>query len=462
MKKILFVILLLLPFSLMAQIKYDELVREMQTQSTNVAFYNYQKFQKQSPEIGNVYFQMGLISYEYLKNVNPIIDYNSFEYYAYNAKLYFESALHFADDAEIRKHAEFYKELSATGKKLKYEDLKNYIIPRLDTIKYLSKNGTILYENYSRLFFNYDRCISLFYQFNEKYSNVNEALLLVDNSDIEILKQLKVVSDSLDWNIEKYLEALKKYEIKGYNPQFFFYDIILYRVDGLCSVDFLKNKVILYDYSKWVDLFISKYERVNKLKNEIFEVYGDLLTRKQVAPSVSLVNALYQIDENSYPATMMSLLGLYNQSEQIKSEIVGSPDFDQKIYLAYKMSGMVDDSKNLLENLNQLSGDDYFKYSQFNQKYLGDQKPFDILKHYVDSIDTRYDDVLAYLQTEVDSLQENEQNLKEENPIIDNFDYVTMLNNSNIEILYVYRYQQNSSFVLYVLNGKVYLQKVIF
>ena len=44
------------------------------------------------------------------KNVNPIIDYNSFEYYAYNAKLYFESALHFADDAEIRKHAEFYKE----------------------------------------------------------------------------------------------------------------------------------------------------------------------------------------------------------------------------------------------------------------------------------------------------------------------------------------------------------------
>ena len=54
MKKILFVILLLLPFSLMAQIKYDELVREMQTQSTNVAFYNYQKFQKQSPEIGNV------------------------------------------------------------------------------------------------------------------------------------------------------------------------------------------------------------------------------------------------------------------------------------------------------------------------------------------------------------------------------------------------------------------------
>ena len=63
MKKILFVILLLLPFSLMAQIKYDELVREMQTQSTNVAFYNYQKFQKQSPEIGTVYFQMGLISY---------------------------------------------------------------------------------------------------------------------------------------------------------------------------------------------------------------------------------------------------------------------------------------------------------------------------------------------------------------------------------------------------------------
>ena len=201
---------------------------------------------------------------------------------------------------------------------------------------------------------------------------------------------------------------------------------------------------------------------MNKLKNEIFEVYGDLLTQKQVAPSVSLVNALYQIDENSYPATMMSLLGLYNQSGQIKSEIVGSPDFDQKIYLAYKMSGMVDDSKNLLGNLNQLSGDDYSKYSQFNQKYLGDQKPFDILKHYVDSIDTRYDDVLTYLQTEVDSLQENEQNLKEENPIIDNFDYATMLNNSNIEILYVYRYQQNSSFVLYVLNGKVYLQKVIF
>lgn len=462
MKKILFFILLLLPISLLAQIKYDELVREMQTQSSNVAFYNYQKFQKQSPEIGNVYFQMGLISYEYLKNVNPIIDYNSFKYYAYNAKLYFESALHFADDAEIRKHAEFYKELSSTEKKLKYEDLKKYIISRLDTIEYLSKNGTNLYETYSRLFFGYDKCISLFYQFNEKYSNVNEALLLVDNSDIVNLKQLKVVSDSLYWYIEKYLEALKNYEIPEYNPQFLFYDIVLYRVDGLCSVDFFKNKIILYDYSKWVDTFISKYERVNKLKNEIFDVYGNLLIQKQLSPSISLINALYQIDENSYPATMSSLLGLYNQSEKIKLEIVENQDFDQKIFLTHKMSGMVDDSKNLLEKLSQFKEDDYSKYIQFNQHYLGDRLPFDMLKHYTDSIITRYNDVLTYLKTEAYSLPKNVQNLQEENFIVDDFDYFTILNDSNAEILYVYRYQQNLSFVLYVLNEKVYLQKVIF
>ena len=462
MKKILFSILLLLPISLMAQIKYDELVREMQTQSSNVAFYNYQKFQKQSPEIGNVYFQMGLISYEYLKNVNPIIDYNSFKYYAYNAKLYFESALHFADDAEIRKHAEFYRELSSTEKKLKYEDLKKYITLRLDTIEYLSKNGMNLYETYSCLFLNYDKCVSLFFQFNEKYPNVNEALLLVDSSDIENLKKIKVLSDSLELNIEKYLEALKNYEIPEYNPQFSFYDIVLYRVDGLCSVDFLKNKVVLYDYSKWVDLFISKYERVNKLKNDILGVYGDLLTQKQLSPSISLVNALYQIDENSYPATMSSLLGLYNQSEKIKLEVVENYDFNQKIFLSYKMSGMVDESKNLLDKLSRLQEDDYSKYIQFNQKYLGNRLPFDMLKHYADSINIRYNDVLTYLQTESYSLQKNEQNLEEENSIADDIDYSAMLNDSNAEILYVYRYQQNSSFVLYVLNEKVYLQKVIF
>ena len=70
MKKILFFILLLLPLTLKSQDKkYEDLVRDMRIQSPNVAFYNYQNFQKQSPEVGNVYFQMGLISYNYLKNV---------------------------------------------------------------------------------------------------------------------------------------------------------------------------------------------------------------------------------------------------------------------------------------------------------------------------------------------------------------------------------------------------------
>jgi hypothetical protein len=84
----------------------------------------------------------------------------------------------------------------------------------------LDENGTNLYEAYGRLFSNYDRCISLFYKFNEKYSKVNEALLLVDDFDIENLKCLKIIADSLDLNIESYLGALKNYEIKEGNFEY--------------------------------------------------------------------------------------------------------------------------------------------------------------------------------------------------------------------------------------------------
>lgn len=462
MKKILFFILLFVSFSAKAQIKYDELVREMQTQTANVAFYNYQKFQKQSPEVGNVYYQMGLISYEYLKNVNPIIDYNSFQYYAYNAKLYFQSALHFADDAEICKHAEFYSELFPIGKKLKYNDLKDYINPRLDTIKYLSEEGNILYEYYCNLFVNYDKCISLFYKFNEKYSKVNEALLLADNSDIENLKLLKIVADSLSINIKNYLEALARYEIKGYNPQFVFYDIDLYRIDGLCSVDLLANKIVLYNYSKWVELFLSKYERVNSLKQNAVDVYGDLLECKQVSFSISLVNALYQIDTNSYPATMLMLLGLYNQSNKLTFEIVQNSDFDQKIFMAYKMSLLVEDSKNILQQLKDLHEEDFLKYPKFNQIYLKNKLPYDLLKSKVDSISVNYDSVLTHLNTEVYSFKQTKLNINEEEVVVDNLDYTSMLEIANAEILYTYRYQQNLSFVMYLLDEKLYIKKVVF
>lgn len=460
MKKNLFFILLLLPLTLAAQDrKYEDLVREMRSQSPNVAFYNYQKFQKQSPEVGNVYFQMGMISYDYLKKVNPITDYTTFKYYAYNAKLYFQSALHFANNAEIRKHAEFYPILSEPSKKLDYGDLKSFIDSRLDTIENLTVTGVNLYETYSKLASNYDRCISLFYQFNEKYSKVNEALLLVDEFDIEKLEQLKVESDSLAINIESYLDALTDYKIEGYNPQFVFFDIDLYRVDGLCSADFFANKVILYNYSKWVDAFLNKYRRVDDLRNKAIDVYSDLLLKKQIYPSAALVNALYQIDANSYPATMLVLLGLSNRSEAFAVEFNQSVDLNQKIMIASKMFKIASESEENLFELNNLVEADYLKYLQFNKKYLDEDLPYDLLKLKVDAIGDRCNDVLSLLKEEVDSLSDGK---KDVDVLAGNIDYLSMLEEPNATILYVYRYQQNMSYVFYVLDDKLYIKEVVF
>ena len=460
MKKILFLLMLLLPLGLMSQVKYDELVREMQSQSINVAFYKYQQFQKQSPEVGNVYFQMGQISYDYLKAVNPIIDYNSFKYYAYNSKLYFESALHFADDAEIRKHKEFYQSIAPSAKKLNYEDLKQYIDVRLDTIAYLNASGTKLYEAYSCLAKDYEECVSIFFSFNEKFLNINEALLLVENSDIENLNALKKVADRLNGDIDNYLSALEKYKIRGYNPQFVFYNIDLYRVDGLCSVNMLTDKVILYDYSKWVDLFLNKYERVNQLRNEAISVYDNLLNKKQVLGPLTLVNGLYLFDAKSYPAMMISLLGMYNQSMEIEKEIFTITDFDQKMVLAYKLSDIVDKSKSTLQNLKNIEDDDYLKYKEFNVRYLKEEKPYDLLKSKIDSIGVVYNRVLMSLKTEVDSLNQTLSHVEAD--ATNNIDYLMLLKEPAATILYAYRYRQNSSFVLYLLDEKLYIRKVVF
>ncbi len=460
MKRVLFFVMILWPLGLMSQVKYDELVREMQSQSVNVAFYKYQQFQKQSPEVGNVYFQMGQISYGYLKEVNPIIDYNSFKYYAYNSKLYFESALYFANDAEIRKHKEFYKIVTSSEKNLKYDDLKQYIDLCLDTIAYLTENGTKLYEAYSRLAVNYEKCVSIFFQFNEKYFNINEALLLVDDADIDNLKNLKNIADSLDVNIEEYLNALGHYNIKGYNPKFVFYDIDLYRVDGLCNVDMLTNKVVLYDYSKWVNLFLNKYRQVNQLREEAIEVYNGLLTRELVVCPVSLINELYVFDSRSYPATMLSLLGIYNQLIEIEREMSEITNFDQKMVLLYKLSGMVDESKKLVQDLNSIVDDDYLKYKQFNDRYLKTEKPHDLLRSEVDSINIGYNRVLWSLKSEIDVLVQSQE--KVETAVLDDIDYLMLLREPTATILYAYRYKQNSSLVFYILNERLYIKKVIF
>lgn len=393
MKRILLFFLLAAPLFLYAD-KYEDLLLKMRGESHNVAFYNYQKYQTLNPRQANVYFQMATISFDFLKNTNPILDVKAFKNYAYNARLYYGSCRHEATDAEVRKYADFYYGVNF-GEKPNVDVLTAFVNAKLDSVADIAKRGSALNEAFTKLSSQYERCVQLFLGFNQKYSSINEALLEVDAIDIQNLEAIREISDSMNLFVQNYSMALKNFPVDGLNPQFEVLPIELFRIDALCSVNFLVNSVVLYDFSNWVDRFVARRDNhVLPLMNSASNICGSLIADNSLQAPISLLNSLRQLDSLSYPAAVIQIYNARNFVNSNIDKIASLDDATKTLSLLYEMKLTINAADEQLNMLKKIGEADMQRYQAFSTEFFYMNSPAEALSPVVTSIYNLYNNAL--------------------------------------------------------------------
>lgn len=262
------VVLLTLVTIVCAQEKYSVVLERAQGLTPYEAIYLLMDYQQDFPQQANVYYQLGNRCYELLSSRNALYNYHEYSELLYNTRLFYGNCLHFAKDQKLPGWQ--YAELAGGEKRIEYAVLESYLKPRLKEVERRKIACDSIHNSFYRLVEQYNRCQQLFSRFLTRYTREKTAHLQLTAEQRKELELLADEAAQLDTRIKAYTNALALEPLEGYNPQFRWLPIELYRLDGLTATDFLQNDVPLWDYNRWVSHFLDEQ------KEQYEQLYADL------------------------------------------------------------------------------------------------------------------------------------------------------------------------------------------
>ncbi len=280
-----------------ARLKYSDVYKVVLSGDKDKAYTLLLAYQKQDPDFANTYFQLGLIAKDWAKSFNPYKDFTYTKLFIYNTKLYFNLAKLYMKDEKGRNRS-YYKNapIIPKGRKLKIEDIEEFIDAQTEEIKDYEKNVVKIINNYNKSVEFYNECVSLFMKINSDYTKIKNIYLSNDEILTGDLQELETKFDSAIFYFNAYKKALNEYPLGIYNQTYKLRDIITYRLDGLTYSNFLQNNILLWNYKKWVqDVYKVKSGEIKENNNEIFKL-NNLCKEK----TSTLLNGNYSDDYKKF------------------------------------------------------------------------------------------------------------------------------------------------------------------
>ena len=269
-------ILLLACFTLAAaQEKYSVVLERAQQLTPYEAIYLLMDYQQDFPQQANVYYRLGNLHYDMLPSRNALYHYDEYNELLYRSRLFYGNCLHFAKDQKLVGWQ--YAEIAKGEKKIDYAALEAYLRPRLNEVARRQTACDSIHNSFYRLVEQYNHCQQLYNRFLTQYTREKTAHLQLTAQQRAELEQLADEAASLESLIQAYRGALRLEPLEGYDPQFRWVPIELYRLDGLTATDFLKNDVALWDYNSWVARFLNEQTQVyERLYSDVDKEYTRL------------------------------------------------------------------------------------------------------------------------------------------------------------------------------------------
>jgi len=289
--------------------KYEDIAFSIKTLSLNDAFLLLSKYQKTDPTHPVCYYELGKISHYWLKEFDPLTEYNYVLQFAYNANLYYGLAHHYMDERSGKKYREYFPgvKILDDDKKVEFDDIKFHIDQQMTDTKNYEKNIKEIFFLFNNAVSFYGTCNQLFKKINTGFNKIKDIYLSTDENLINNLEQLAINYDSSIYYLNKYQQKIKEFPIGNYNQKYKTKKIITYRLDGLTVANFLENDIDLWDYNSWVQKINKvKKKNINELRTEI------LLADKELNASIDFFKYSRKNDDN---------LTAYKVNEMLKFKI---------------------------------------------------------------------------------------------------------------------------------------------
>lgn len=288
----------------------------------------------------NVYFRLAIIYEKVYKNADPLTDYKLVMANAAEASSRFLQCNAYVDAREVGKNNEYYypffpNSFDAKGKPaVEFPKVAAKFKSGLDSANLIRVKLPAIYHNFTRCVNSYDKAVKLFASISNQYASLEDLYMLYDDALDAKLTSLKSDYDSSVYYFDQYKTLIKEYPIK-YNQTYTIKPIETFRLDGLITgLNFLTNKVDLWNYSAWVDgvrkthstnikdLRAKLFEAEDKLQASINKVNaGPVPDFKPVPLNKQLVLELNNVDKES------AVLALLHYQHYIQSWLYDTKNF---------------------------------------------------------------------------------------------------------------------------------------
>ncbi len=294
-------------------LKYKDVFKTVVSKSKEEAYSTLLIYQKQDPYFPNTYFQLGLIAQYWSKDYDALTNIRDVRLFIYNTNLYFGLAKGKLTEKDVRKNAEYYKNVKALREieKPSFEDVSFFISERLDENKEYEKNVNIVTNYFNSSIVHYNNCIRIFKEINEDNRKIKDIFLTADETFLKKLEKLESSFDSTIFYLQNYQTAIKNYPIKDYKQKYKLFPIETYRLQGLTSSNFLNDEIRLWDYGSWTkELRKVLNNEIKPLRNDIVKANSKLdksIAQIQNSKKYKPEFSTYTVDEK-----LINLIGKFD------------------------------------------------------------------------------------------------------------------------------------------------------
>jgi len=374
------------------KIKYKDVYDMVLTGNQQKAYSLLLEYQKQDPEFINTYLQLGIISFDWAKNYDPLTDIELVDLFVYNTKLYYGLAKGKlqADDKDIKKNKDYYMNVEILKQidKIEFQDAVTYIDSKVEEIKKHDKNVHEIAGNFYSSVEYYNTCVDIYMDINLN-NNKLKNIYLYPTEDLNIkIKKIVSAFDSSMFFFEKYKNAIKNYPIKNYNQVMEIKPIETFRLEGLTNSNFLEDTILIWDYKTWAQKLETILNTdINDLRKSIISTNKEIndkevLLKKLTTFSDDLTNyyldnkLIFKIEKFDYNSIISSLLNFRTSKIDflVHSQKIFNNPFDtiykiqvsKKAKMYYQSVLKYYESDSLLEILNQRTNQkNVIKYESF-------------------------------------------------------------------------------------------------
>ncbi len=403
--------------------KYADIYNSLSSKTLDQAYSMLMEYQRSNPRWANTYLQLGMICEKQLLQTDPLRDIQSAQYWADNAKLFFDAFEAFYSENDVRTNSGYYSNLDIpkSGNRVQDADLKVFVEQHRQFCKNFRDSATMVYEALEKSKDYYNRCIGNFKTICDKYNSLNEMLLCYDTQLQGMLDTLEADMDSCVNAFAQYKKLIEAYPIRDYRQTYAFKPIETFRLDGLTNTDFYMEHFTIWDYSKWIDqvehTFLTDIVPLRQRTTDINQLYeqgrqeyetkSPLVVAKTQAYDDLFVFQLGKYDSNSLVRQLFSYLDNRRQFMLMACDSLAMPTdssaalLNRKMRHIYRLSEKLTETSTTLDELgHMITAEHVARFADFfAQNYGGLQG----LQKYVETekifLDAVFGDVLEKFST---------------------------------------------------------------